>query len=178
MEVQIADRTAEVELIEKNGNGIRLSVDGKAYDLDMVMTDRGICSVLCDGRSYDMEVERREGGKNFTVNSRFASYEVSIVDAQARYLRNRRRDDTRQDNDLCAPMPGKVVRVMVQPGDRVAAGDTLLVFEAMKMQSNLKVTGDCTVREILVAEGETVAGGALLVKLDVLQNESDNHGKE
>lgn len=83
MEVQIADRTAEVELIEKNGNGIRLSVDGKAYDLDMVMTDRGICSVLCDGRSYDMEVERREGGKNFTVNSRFASYEVSIVDAQA-----------------------------------------------------------------------------------------------
>ena len=61
MEVQIADRTAEVELIEKNGNGIRLSVDGKAYDLDMVMTDRGICSVLCDGRSYDMEVERREG---------------------------------------------------------------------------------------------------------------------
>lgn len=59
MEVQIADRTAEVELIEKNGNGIRLSVDGKAYDLDMVMTDRGICSVLCDGRSYDMEVERR-----------------------------------------------------------------------------------------------------------------------
>ena len=48
MEVQIADRTAEVELIEKNGNGIRLSVDGKAYDLDMVMTDRGICSVLCD----------------------------------------------------------------------------------------------------------------------------------
>ena len=75
-------------------------------------------------------------------------------------------------------MPGKVVRVMVQPGDRVAAGDTLLAFEAMKMQSNLKVTGDCTVREILVAEGETVAGGALLVKLDVLQNESDNHGKE
>lgn len=60
MEVQIADRTAEVELIEKNGNGIRLSVDGKAYDLDMVMTDRGICSVLCDGRSYDMEVDRRE----------------------------------------------------------------------------------------------------------------------
>ena len=157
MEVQIADRTAEVELIEKNGNGIRLSVDGKAYDLDMVMTDRGICSVLCDGRSYDMEVERREGGKNFTVNSRFASYEVSIVDAQARYLRNRRRDDTRQDNDLCAPMPGKVV-----------------VFEAMKMQSTLKVTGDCIVREIAVHEGDTVAGEQLLVRLDVIVEETEN----
>ena len=145
MEVQIADRTAEVELIEKNGNGIRLSVDGKAYDLDMVMTDRGICSVLCNGRSYDMEVERREGGKNFTVNSRFASYEVSIVDAQARYLRNRRRDDTRQDNDLCAPMPGKV-----------------------------KVTGDCIVREIAVHEGDTVAGEQLLVRLDVIVEETEN----
>ena len=146
MEVQIADRTAEVELIEKNGNGIRLSVDGKAYDLDMVMTDRGICSVLCDGRSYDMEVERREGGKNFTVNSRFASYEVSIVDAQARYLRNRRRDDTRQ----------------------------VVVFEAMKMQSTLKVTGDCIVREIAVREGDTVAGEQLLVRLDVIVEETEN----
>lgn len=51
-------------------------------------------------------------------------------------------------------------------------------FRGDENASNLKVTGDCTVREILVAEGETVAGGALLVKLDVLQNESDNHGKE
>lgn len=155
MEVQIADRTAEVELIEKNGNGIRLSVDGKAYDLDMVMTDRGICSVLCDGRSYDMEVERREGGKNFTVNSRFASYEVSIVDAQARYLRNRRRDDTRQDNDLCAPMPGKVCASTWPRATGFRPGDTVVVFEAMKMQSTLKVTGDCIVREIAVHEGDT-----------------------
>ena len=174
MEVQIADRTAEVELIEKNGNGIRLSVDGKAYDLDMVMTDRGICSVLCDGRSYDMEVERRESGKNFTVNSRFASYEVSIVDAQARYLRNRRRDDTRQDNDLCAPMPGKVVRIDVAEGDRLQAGDTVVVFEAMKMQSTLKVTGDCIVHEIAVHEGDTVAGEQLLVRLDVIVEETEN----
>ena len=174
MEVQIVDRTAEVELIEKNGNGIRLSVDGKAYDLDMVMTDRGICSVLCDGRSYDMEVERREGGKNFTVNSRFASYEVSIVDAQAWYLRNRRRDDTRQDNDLCAPMPGKVVRIDVAEGDRLQAGDTVVVFEAMKMQSTLKVTGDCIVREIAVREGDTVAGEQLLVRLDVIVEETEN----
>ena len=143
MEVQIADRTAEVELIEKNGNGIRLSVDGKAYDLDMVMTDRGICSVLCDGRSYDMEVERREG-------------------------------DTRQDNDLCAPMPGKVVRIDVAEGDRLQAGDTVVVFEAMKMQSTLKVTGDCIVREIAVHEGDTVAGEQLLVRLDVIVEETEN----
>lgn len=107
MEVQIADRTAEVELIEKNGNGIRLSVDGKAYDLDMVMTDRGICSVLCDGRSYDMEVERREGGKNFTVNSRFASYEVSIVDAQAGTCATAGATTPGRDNDLVRPHAGQ-----------------------------------------------------------------------
>ena len=140
----------------------------------MVMTDRGICSVLCDGRSYDMEVERREGGKNFTVNSRFASYEVSIVDAQARYLRNRRRDDTRQDNDLCAPCRARWCASTWPRATRLQAGDTVVVFEAMKMQSTLKVTGDCIVREIAVHEGDTVAGEQLLVRLDVIVEETEN----
>ena len=151
MEIEIGNRKAEVEWLGKNGNDVQVSIDGRTIGANVVLTDNGICSILYQGRSYNMEAVSFEGGRRYKV---------------------------RQDDNLSAPMPGKVVRVMVQPGDRVAAGDTLLVFEAMKMQSNLKVTGDCTVREILVAEGETVAGGALLVKLDVLQNESDNHGKE
>lgn len=51
-------------------------------------------------------------------------------------------------------MPGKIVKINVAAGDRVTDGDTLIVFEAMKMQSNLKVVGDCTVREVLVCEGD------------------------
>lgn len=71
-------------------------------------------------------------------------------------------------------MPGKVVRIDVAEGDRLQAGDTVVVFEAMKMQSTLKVTGDCIVREVAVHEGDTVAGEQLLVRLDVIVEETEN----
>ena len=69
---------------------------------------------------------------------------------------------------------GKIVKINVAAGDRVTDGDTLIVFEAMKMQSNLKVVGDCTVREVLVCEGDPVATGQPLIKLDILTNDQNN----
>lgn len=117
-----------------------------------------------------MEVLRSENGKNYKVNWLFSSFDVSVVDAQAKYLQSRRSNDTRQDNNLCAPMPGKVVRIEVSVGDMVQAGSTVIVFEAMKMQSYLKVTEDCIVKEILVSEGDSAASGQLLMKLDILKN--------
>ena len=178
MEIHIGDRIADITLVGKEGNKVQLTIDGKPYEVDIVMAENGSCSILHNGNSFNAGLVRGEGGKSYDISMLQRSFHVDIVDTQAKYLHMKKGADEKQGDKILAPMPGKVVRVMVQPGDRVAAGDTLLVFEAMKMQSNLKVTGDCTVREILVAEGETVAGGALLVKLDVLQNESDNHGKE
>ncbi len=94
-----------------------------------------------------------------------------MVDTQEKYMRLRHRDEGRQDETICAPMPGKIVNINVAPGDAATDGDVLVVFEAMKMQSNLKVTGDCTVGEVLVAEGDSVASGQPLIKLDI-------HGKQ
>ena len=178
MEVQIKDRVAEVELLEKNENSVRLSLDGKPYEVDRVLTDIGVCSILYNGRSYNMEVVREKNGKTYKVNRRFESYEVEIIDAQARYLRARKKDDVRQENDLTAPMPGKVVQLMVEVGTELKGGDTVVVFEAMKMQSSLKVTADCVVREIFVQEGDSVASGQLLVRLDVVEtNKEENDEK-
>lgn len=171
MEVRIGERVAEVRLVEKEGNRVRIVVDDRIYDVDIVIADNGVCSLICDGQSYDMEIVRSENGKNYTVNRGFGSYEVGIVDAQEKYLRARRKDEGRQDDTIAAPMPGKVVRINVAPGDRATDGDTLVVFEAMKMQSTLKVVGDCRVREVLVAEGEPVASGQPLIRLDLLTDE-------
>ena len=67
---------------------------------------------------------------------------------------------------LVAPMPGAVVELRVAPGDRVAAGDTLVVLEAMKLLQSLTAPVSGTVAEIYCAPGDTVAGQAPLVKLD------------
>ena len=63
-------------------------------------------------------------------------------------------------------MPGTVIRVLVEPGSTVAARQPLVVLEAMKMETPLVSPYDATVRALHVAEGDTVAGGALLVELD------------
>lgn len=174
MEINIDKRTAEVQLIEKDGNNVRIAVDDRIYDVDIVIADNGICSLIHDGESFNMEVLRLDNGRKYKVNRGFNSYDVEIVDAQERYMRSRRKDDGLQDDTIIAPMPGKIVKINVSTGDHVSEGCTLIVFEAMKMQSNLNVVGDCKISEILISEGDSVASGQPLIKLDIVTNDEKN----
>jgi biotin carboxyl carrier protein len=63
-------------------------------------------------------------------------------------------------------MPGKIVRVLVNPGDQVKPRQALVVVEAMKMENELRATRDGTIREVLVAEGQSVEAGAALMVVD------------
>jgi acetyl/propionyl-CoA carboxylase alpha subunit len=72
----------------------------------------------------------------------------------------------REQSSVSAPMPGTVIRVLVEPGEQVTARQPLVVLEAMKMETPLVSPYDATVRAVHVAEGDRVAGGALLVELD------------
>ncbi|MCW2975709.1 MAG: hypothetical protein JWM06_990, partial [Actinomycetia bacterium] len=67
---------------------------------------------------------------------------------------------------ITAPMPGTVIGVLVEPGTRVTARQPLVVLEAMKMETPLVAPYDATVKAVHVAEGDSVAGGALLVELE------------
>ena len=97
----------------------------------------------------------------------YRSYHVDVVDTQAKYLRMHKGAGERQGDKIVAPMPGKVVSIPVKVGDKLAAGDIAIVLEAMKMQSNYKVTSDCTVKAILVAEGDAVQDNQTLIELEV-----------
>lgn len=174
MEVHIGKRVAEVVLNQREGNKVSMTVDGKVYDVDIVIADNGVCSVIHNGHSLNMEFVKGGNVKKYKVNRGFNSYDVEIVDAQEKYIRSRRKDEGRQDEVITAPMPGKIVKVNVAPGDAATDGDVLIVFEAMKMQSNLKVVGDCVVREVMVAEGDSVASGQPMIKLDIITNNEEN----
>ena len=71
-----------------------------------------------------------------------------------------------EQSEVVAPMPGTVIRVLVEPGAAVAARQPLVVLEAMKMETPLVSPYEATVRAVHVAEGDRVAGGAVLVELD------------
>ena len=119
MEIHIGNRVADVTLVSKEGNKVRLSIDGKPYDVDIVMTENGSCSVLHDGNSFNAEIISGEDHRSYDVNMFYRSYHVDIVDTQKKYLRMRKSAEEKQDDKIVAPMPGKVVKIPVRKGDRL-----------------------------------------------------------
>ena len=88
---------------------------------------------------------------------------VRLVDRRRSRPRGRPAEDVSGAQSLRAPMPGRVVRVLVAPGERVTARQPLLVIEAMKMENELHATLAGTVSDVLVEAGNTVDAGALLI---------------
>ena len=119
-----------------------------------------------DGRSSNAQLIRRDNGKSYKVNTHYSSFNVEIVDSQAKYLRMRKKGEEEQNDCIISPMPGKVVKIPVAVGQEMKAGDTAIVIEAMKMQSNYKVTSDCRIKEILVQEGDNITGDQTLITLE------------
>ena len=171
MEIHIGERVADVSLVSKEGNLVQLTIDGVPYDVDIVMAENGSCSILHDGHSFNAELIRKEGGKSYTVNAHYQQYNVDIIDSQAKYLRMRKGGEEKQDDKIVSPMPGKVVKIPVKVGDRLQAGDIVVVIEAMKMQSNYKVNSECVVKEILVNEGDSVNSNQTIMTLDLVEGE-------
>ncbi len=124
----------------------------------------GVYSVLIDGRSYEARVEDDPSGASVVVidGQRF---EIDVRDPR-RWSRKSGRGGGEAVQSLTAPMPGKVVRVLVAAGDAVEAGQGLLVVEAMKMQNEIKAPRPARVLSIPAKEGATVAAGEVLATIE------------
>ncbi|MBQ9236904.1 MAG: acetyl-CoA carboxylase biotin carboxyl carrier protein subunit [Prevotella sp.] len=170
MEIQVGDKMMEVTLLQKEGNHVKIDIDGKVYDVDVCMLEKNICSIIHKGTSYNAELTKENDGKHYRVNLNYSVYDIDMLDSQAKYMRMRRSKaggSGSQADTITAPMPCKIVKVFVKPGDELKAGDSVLTMEAMKMQSNYKVAEDCTIKEVLVSEGDSVMANATLVTLNV-----------
>jgi biotin carboxyl carrier protein len=146
-----------------------ISVDGKPVEIPaeagpaVVRVEPGVYSVVYGGRSYEARVTAVADGFSVEVNGR--RFHVEVRDPR----NARRRLDAglrggRQN--ILAPMPGKVVRLLVQPGDAVEAGQGLVVVEAMKMQNEMKCAHAGIIREVRASAGDTVAAGQVLVVIE------------
>ena len=123
MEIHIGDRVAEIELVSKEDNKVVLTIDGKPFEADVVMAENGTCNILMDGRSANAQLNRRENGKSYKVNTHYSSFNVEIVDSQAKYLRMRKKGEDEQNDRITSPMPGKVVKIPVTAGQEMRTGD-------------------------------------------------------
>lgn len=167
LEIQVGERIANVELISKEGNKVQITIDNNIYDVDIVMVENGVYSIISYNKSYNVELTRSDTGKSYMVNTLYNNFPVEIVDMQAKYIRNRMKDDIDETQEkIIAQIPGKIVKIPVKIGQEVKTNQTVIIVEAMKMQSEYKVKRDCIIKNILVNEGDTVEGNQTLVELE------------
>jgi biotin carboxyl carrier protein len=136
--------------------------DAPERSANVEMPEPGVYSVLLDGRMYDARVEETPAGLVIVIDG--YRFEMEVRDPR----RWSRKDAARGGDGVqtvAAPMPGKVVRVLVAPGDEVKAGQGLLVVEAMKMQNELKAARGGRILSVTVKEGATVVAGEMLATI-------------
>jgi biotin carboxyl carrier protein len=123
----------------------------------------GVYSVLVDGRSYEARVEQSNGCVVVFIDG--YRFEVEIQDPR-RWSRHTSRPDIEGRLHVTAPMPGKIVRLLVAEGDTVEIGQGLLVVEAMKMQNEMKAPKPGRVVSLSAREGATVTAGEVMAVIE------------
>ena len=156
-----ADQEFDVE--ELTGHSLRIKLAEAQFDLDVRRTGHTSFSILVGDRAFAFEVGRQSD--ELIVASRGTATRVTLQDA-ARRVRSASREHGDGKAELKAMMPGRVVNLLVQVGDVVAAHQGVVVVEAMKMENELKSPKAGTVTAIKVAPGQTVEKGALLVVIE------------
>jgi len=134
-------------------------LDGRAVEVEAVLARPDVLSLRIGNLAYEVKSERVGNDLHLWVGStRFA---VEIHDPRSLRGRSRAADD-HGPKQITAPMPGKVVRLLVREGDEVEAGAGIAVVEAMKMQNEIKSPKKGTIQKILISEGAAANAGDLL----------------
>ncbi len=167
IQVKIKERTTVVKIIERKDNLLKVEVDGKQYDVDLIKVEPGVYSALINGDSFDIDLSIGEDGKKYSISTYLGTTEVEIIDPQTRYRESRKGTNYQgNENKIVSPMPGKVVKILVNEGDTVVVGQTVLIISAMKMESEFKSQIAGVVKKIYALEGETVEGNKVLMIIE------------
>ncbi|MEO7964261.1 MAG: biotin/lipoyl-containing protein [Gemmatimonadaceae bacterium] len=162
-------------IVDVNGERVEVDVDGAhvrvggdvvpAHIADVEGTP--ILLVTIGDELHRVAVRRGDSRGRYALWMDGYRYEAEALDERMRTIRDLTNATAQASGPrpLTAPMPGLIVRVQVQVGDEVQAGDAMVVMEAMKMENELRATSAGTVSKIHVTAGTAVEKGALLVEL-------------
>jgi biotin carboxyl carrier protein len=163
-EVEVGGKRRTIE-VRRTGPDWELALDGRILGVNVTAIGER-WSFLIGTRSYEVALDRRSNGERIVhVNGRVVP--VSIVDPRTRLTRKVGAAPAGTGRrTIASPMPGRIVKVMVKPGDVVAAQQGLVVVEAMKMENELRAPHAGRVTEVTVTDGMSVEANAVLVTLE------------
>jgi len=163
-EVQLdgqAGKTTRIVELERDDAGWRVTLDGRPVAADAVEVAPNTLSILLAGQSYEICVAPSVDGK-LRLQTGGLEFTAELIDPRAWSGRRHGSVEAEGRQQIVAPMPGKVVRLLVKAGEHVEAGQGLLVVEAMKMQNEIRSPKSGTVERVLAREGQPVNAGEVL----------------
>jgi biotin carboxyl carrier protein len=146
--------------LERDADRWKVLLDGQPVHADAVEINPHTLSLLLDGQSYEVHIAELGGVLKLQTGSK--EFTAEVVDPRAWRGRWHGALEAAGRQQVLAPMPGKVVRILVQAGNKVEAGQGLLVVEAMKMQNEICSPKGGTVERLHVKEGQPVNAGEVL----------------
>ena len=160
-EVEVNGQIRRVSVRRAEGRFV-VAIDDHEWSVDAVRVDGHTLSMLVGTTSYDVSVVPDPGTGRMMLSVGPVVLSAS-VNGRRRFRRREEADvGAEGPQQLKAPMPGKVVRVLVKPGEQVRARQPILVIEAMKMENELRAASDGVVGEVNVREGQSVDAGTLV----------------
>ncbi|HYH82141.1 MAG TPA: biotin/lipoyl-containing protein [Longimicrobium sp.] len=161
--VTVGDRGVEVDL-----GGAQPVVDGTPVEARMVqLPGTHVRSLEVDGRSHTLSAKPGDRRGRWQIALGRERFSVEAVDERTRAIREMTGGEAAEaEKVVTAPMPGLVLKIEVELGQAVKAGQGVVIVEAMKMENELKAPADGVVAKILVSERQTVEKGATLIVLE------------
>jgi biotin carboxyl carrier protein len=159
----LVDQQWVAMLLEGSFEGYTLRLPNRSLEVDAVILAEGSYSLLLDGSSFDVTVQRSLTHYSVSVNG--VPLEVALRDPRQLGHRTGPGEDSAGPASVAAPMPGKLVTLLVAEGDSVKEGQGVAVVEAMKMQNELKAPKSGTVEKLCVLEGQAVNAGECLLTI-------------
>jgi len=164
LEVHLEDvsgkKTRVVEL-QREGERFQIAIDGQPIQADAIEIATNTISVILDGQSFVIHVTSSLDGK-LKLQCGPHEFSANIIDPRVWRGWKQGALEVAGRQQIVAPMPGKVICLLVAAGDTVEAGQGLIVVEAMKMQNEIKSPKTGTLERFLAKEGQTVNAGDIL----------------
>ncbi len=161
--IEIEGQKLEVELPIDDNESVLVDQEPVSVDFKDVGS-KGVLSCIVDGVPYLMNIEKSDDGYRVHVNG--VDVKVNVADERAMSIRKligKRATKRDSAGDIKAPMPGLIVKLLVNEGDSVTQGQGVIVVEAMKMENEIASPVDGTIKAIKVEPGQAVNKNDLMI---------------
>ena len=161
----LGDQTHTIEVQELEADHLyRIVIDGKERIVDGRQLSAHMYSLLVEDQSFTIDVTEKDD--QYTVSCEGKTFQFSLLDERRALRPGEGGSSGVGDTEVRSLMPGKIVEVLVSVGDEVGQDQGVLIMEAMKMENEVRASTAGTVTAILVAEGQAVEAGELLLELE------------